>query len=109
VTADDKLEIREYLQDRLHFLESRNVSIDASSCPDDNEYASMVSEMHFNVVLRERESRQLKEVRQAISRMKDPEFGFCAECGEPIGLARLKANPLATHCIACQEQVERAA
>lgn len=109
MTADDKLEIREYLKDRLEFLESRTVSIDAPNCPDDNEYASMVSEMHFNVALRERESRQLKDVREALARLKDPEFGYCEECGEPIALARLKANPLAIYCITCQEQVERAA
>ncbi|MBU1002825.1 MAG: TraR/DksA C4-type zinc finger protein [Proteobacteria bacterium] len=109
MTADDKLEIREYLHERLRFLESRNVSIDAPSCPDENEYASLVSEMHFNVVMRERESRQLREVREALHRLQEPSFGFCEECGEHIGLARLKANPQALYCITCQEQTEQAA
>lgn len=109
MTADDKLEIREYLQERLRFLESRNVSIDAMNCPDENEYASLVSEMHFNVAMRERESRQLAEVRGALGRLRDPEFGFCEECGEYIGLARLKANPQTLFCITCQEQTEQAA
>ncbi|BBD07029.1 TraR/DksA family transcriptional regulator [Desulfovibrio ferrophilus] len=109
MTADDKLEIRESLRERLRFLESRNLSIDASNCPDENEYASLVSEMHFNVVMRERESRQLVEVREALDRLCDPDFGYCEECGESIGLARLKANPQALFCIICQEQTEQAA
>lgn len=109
MTSDDKLEIREYLEERLQFLESRNLSIEAGSCPDDNEYASMVSDMHFNVVMRERESRMLGQVRQALDRLGKGDYGYCEECGEYIGLARLKANPQAVYCIACQEMTERAA
>ena len=109
MTADDKLDIRDFLEERLRFLEARSISIDAPNCPDDNEYASLVSEMHFNVALRERESRQLAEVRQALARLRDPDFGYCEECGEHIGQARLKAYPLATYCIHCQEETERAA
>ncbi|WP_461210269.1 TraR/DksA family transcriptional regulator [Desulfocurvus sp. DL9XJH121] len=109
MTSDDKLEIRVTLEERLQFLESRELSIQAGTCPDDNEYASMISEMHLNMVMRERESRLVGEVREALARLRDPDYGFCRECGEYIGLPRLKANPLAVYCIACQESVERAA
>lgn len=109
MTADDKLEIRMFLEERLEYLESRTISIDATTCPDDNEYASIISEMHFNVALRERESRQLAEVREALERLSDTDFGYCEECGEYIGQARLKAYPLALYCIDCQERTERAA
>ena len=37
----------------------------------------------------------------ALKRIDDPEFGFCMECGEAIGIARLMAMPETTMCIDC--------
>ena len=37
----------------------------------------------------------------ALKRIDDPEFGYCADCGEEIPLARLQAMPEATLCVDC--------
>ena len=42
-----------------------------------------------------------------IKRINDNTFGFCEETGEPIGLKRLIARPIATLCIEAQEKHEK--
>lgn len=107
MTADDMLEIRTTLEEQLSFLGERELCIDACVCPDENDLASMLSEMHCNVILREREARELKELMRALEKLKAPRFGYCEECGEHIGLPRLKARPQARLCIDCQTARER--
>lgn len=102
MTADDKLEIRTYLEEKLAFLGGRELPITVRSCPDENDCATMLAEVHCNVILRERETRELKEILRALDKLKAPGFGYCEDCGEYIGLARLKARPQARFCIDCQ-------
>jgi RNA polymerase-binding transcription factor DksA len=56
---------------------------------------------------RERIVGKLQRVTAAIARVKDGSYGECAECGQPIAPARLRALPEATTCVACQERLER--
>ncbi|MGR3617396.1 MAG: TraR/DksA family transcriptional regulator [Paracoccaceae bacterium] len=37
----------------------------------------------------------------ALDRMKEDEFGYCEDCGDPIALRRLELNPVAAKCITC--------
>jgi len=106
MTADDRLEIRRSLEEQLEDLASRELCLSAEFCPDENEYASRVYDLHVSVSLRERESRVAARVRAALRRLADPEYGTCRECGEAIGLPRLKANPVAELCVSCQEARE---
>jgi DnaK suppressor protein len=55
---------------------------------------------------RDRERKLLTKIEQALSRLKDRTYGFCTETGEPIGLKRLEARPIATLSIAAQERHE---
>ncbi len=56
-----------------------------------------------------RDARELQDVEAALRRMADGSYGSCLDCGQPIPLGRLQANPAAPRCIACQEQREGAA
>ena len=47
----------------------------------------------------------LREIREAIERVEDGEYGHCLECDEPISMKRLEAIPWARHCIECQEEL----
>ncbi|MCK9240945.1 TraR/DksA family transcriptional regulator [Desulfocurvus sp.] len=102
MTADDKLEIRAYLEEKVAFLGGRELPIAVRSCPDESDCATMLAEVHCNVILREREARELRDILRALEKLKAPGFGLCEDCGEPIGLARLKARPQARFCIECQ-------
>jgi DnaK suppressor protein len=54
-----------------------------------------------------RQIKLISKIDQALLRVKDGTFGFCAETAEPIGLKRLMARPVAHLCIAAQEKHEK--
>ena len=54
-----------------------------------------------------RQIKLISKIDQALKRIKDGTYGFCAETGEPIGLKRLIARPVAELCIAAQERHEK--
>lgn len=45
---------------------------------------------------------------QAVARLHDADFGRCVDCGEDIPFARMKVQPWAQRCVACEAQRERA-
>jgi DnaK suppressor protein len=55
----------------------------------------------------ERESKVLRDVRAALTRIEQGIYGTCLNCEEEIGLKRLNAVPWTPLCIACQEQDDR--
>ena len=54
------------------------------------------------VAERERERRELAYVESSLTRLHEPEFGLCTDCGAEIPFSRLQANPIAVRCLACQ-------
>jgi DnaK suppressor protein len=72
-----------------------------SKLTDDDAAAAM------DVTMVIRESQELQEVEAALARIGDGSYGSCADCGDDIALARLKANPAALRCLPCQEKHER--
>jgi len=54
-----------------------------------------------------RQIKLISKIDQALIRIKNKTFGFCAETAEPIGLKRLMARPVAHLCIAAQEKHEK--
>jgi RNA polymerase-binding transcription factor DksA len=52
-------------------------------------------------------SRVLSDVDAALRAVSEGVYGACVECGEPIRLKRLETIPWASHCIVCQEFIER--
>ena len=54
-----------------------------------------------------RQIKLISKIDQALTRIKDGTYGFCAETGESIGLKRLIARPVAELCIAAQEKHEK--
>jgi len=46
---------------------------------------------------------------KALQRLERGEYGSCEECGDPIGLARLRVTPEAATCVQCQRTLERSA
>src|SRR5271169_6475137 len=52
----------------------------------------------------ERESRLLRNVREALNRIAEGTYGACLECDEEISPKRLRAMPWAAFCITCQER-----
>jgi DnaK suppressor protein len=78
--------------------------------PDPTDRASLESNRNFTLRIRDRERKLIGKIKEAIERIDDGSYGKCEECGEKIGLERLKARPVTTLCIDCkslQEAEER--
>ncbi len=54
-----------------------------------------------------RQIKLISKIDQALKRIKDGTYGYCLETGEPIGIKRLIARPVAELCIAAQEKHEK--
>jgi DnaK suppressor protein len=55
----------------------------------------------------QRDLQELSEIDAARERIADGRYGECIDCGQPIALERLKAQPTAQRCIACQAAYEK--
>jgi DnaK suppressor protein len=69
--------------------------------------ASSETDRALELRTRDRQRKLISKIDEAIERIDDGSYGFCEETGEPIGLARLEANPRATLSIEAQERHER--
>lgn len=68
--------------------------------------ATAESDRSFTLRIRDRERRLIHKIQDAIKRMDDGVYGICEECGEEIGVARLKARPVTTLCVSCKARQE---
>jgi DnaK suppressor protein len=76
------------------------------SPPDPMDQASDQSERDFLLRLRDRESKLMAKIKEALEKIDNGTFGICEECGEEISLKRLRARPMATLCIDCKHEQE---
>ena len=76
------------------------------SFADPGDRASWESESTRDLRIRDRERKLVEKIDEALARIVEGTFGECEECGELIGLGRLRARPVTTHCIACKEEQE---
>lgn len=56
---------------------------------------------------RDRQRKLVSKIDAALARIEDGSYGYCEETGEPIGLKRLDARPIATLSLEAQERHER--
>lgn len=75
--------------------------------PDPADRATLEEEYALELRTRDRERKLLIKIDQAIVRIKENEYGYCEDTGEPIGLRRLLARPTATLAVEAQERRER--
>lgn len=68
--------------------------------------ATAESDRSFTLRLRDRERKLIKKIQEAIQRLEDGTYGICEECGDEIGVPRLRARPVTTLCIACKSRQE---
>ena len=77
------------------------------SSPDIIDQASSQTEKTVEMRTLNRQRKLLAKIDQAIKRIKNDTYGYCEETGEPIGIKRLIARPIATLSIEAQEKHER--
>ena len=84
-----------------------NSSDDNMSSADVVDQASSYTDKSVEMKALNRSRKLIGKIDSALKRLKDDTYGFCEETGEPIGLKRLIARPVATLSIEAQEKHER--
>ena len=79
---------------------------DDENFSDPSDRASMESNRNSILRIRDRERKLIFKIQEALQRLDDGEYGVCEECGEQIGVERLKARPVTTLCIECKSSQE---
>ena len=75
--------------------------------PDLADRASSETDRALELRTRDRQRKLISKIDEALRRIEDGSYGYCEETGEPIGLARLAARPIATLSLEAQERHER--
>ena len=96
----------EIIRSNSQALYSSNL-VDNVSSPDIVDQASSYVEKSVEMRTVNRQIKLISKIDAALKRLKDGTYGFCEESGEPIGLKRLIARPIATLSITAQEKHER--
>ena len=79
-----------------------------SAKPDLTDRAAEEIERSFELRTRDRERKLINKIDSALRRIEEGSYGYCDETGEPIGLKRLEARPVATLSLEAQELHEKA-
>ena len=80
---------------------------DNSSSADIVDQASSYTEKNVEMRAINRQIKLISKIDGALKKIQDVTYGFCEDTGEPIGLKRLMARPVATLSIAAQEKHEK--
>lgn len=103
---------KKYLEGRLEELLSQaddtvsGMTTPKENFPDPTDRAALEADRNFMLRIRDRESKLIKKIKQALERIDTGTYGICDSCGEDISIKRLKARPVTTQCIDCKSKEE---
>ena len=84
-----------------------HLQADTENHPDFADRASSETDRALELRTRDRQRKLIAKIDDALRRIDERAYGFCEETGEPIGLARLEARPIAVLGLEAQERHER--
>jgi DnaK suppressor protein len=97
-----KEEIVQQNRETLHVLHE-----DSAQHADLADRATSETDRALELRARDRQRKLIAKINAALARIEDGTYGYCEETGEPIGLRRLDARPIATLSLEAQERHER--
>ncbi|MEM8986458.1 MAG: RNA polymerase-binding protein DksA [Pseudomonadota bacterium] len=99
---DWKEDILQESKDTIQHLQE-----EANQHPDIADRASSETEKALELRTRDRQRKLISKIDSALRRIENGEYGYCEETGDPIGVKRLEARPVATLSLEAQEAHER--
>ena len=84
-----------------------DMQIEVLNAPDLLDRATSESDRSIELRARDRQRKLITKIDQALARIADGSYGYCEDTGEPIGLRRLEARPVATLSLEAQERHEK--
>ena len=113
MTNEEKKELKQIIEGQLQELISKTGSKVAGLVTSSIEAPAEIVEQSaldylrsFSLRIVDRESKLIRKIQQALDRMEDGDYGICDTCEEEISIARLRARPVTTLCIACKTEQE---
>ena len=97
-----KNDILREARETLEILQQEN-----ANHPDLADRASSETDRAIELRARDRQRKLIAKIDAALARIEEGTYGYCEETGEPIGLKRLDARPIATLSLEAQERHER--
>jgi DnaK suppressor protein len=76
---------------------------------DSDDVSHREADRELDMALSDREINELGAVSAALRRLREGGYGSCEDCGADIPFDRLKVEPWAVRCVACESRRERAA
>lgn len=107
---------RKLLTEQLDVLQAKNSQTrvttlaESEQISDFTDQATLESDIDINIHMKERDSKLIIKIKQALERIEEGTYAICDQCGEDISEERMKARPVTTVCIDCkreQENLER--
>jgi DnaK suppressor protein len=108
----DKDYFKNFLTERLEELLNQadntvsGMTAPKENFPDPTDRAALEADRNFMLRIRDRESKLIKKIKQALERIENDTYGICETCGEEITVKRLKARPVTSQCIDCKSKEE---
>ena len=109
--------MQEYFRQKLlswkeELLRDANVTLqhlqqESIKAPDDADRASAETDRSVELRTRDRARKLIAKIDEALVRIENANYGYCEDTGEPIGVKRLEARPVATLGLEAQERHER--
>jgi len=93
--------LKESRETLAHLQDDNNI------LPDLADRASTETDRSLELRTRDRQRKLISKIDAALRRIEEGEYGYCEVTGEPIGLGRLSARPIATMTVEAQEAHER--
>lgn len=90
------LDLHESTKERIQMAKEQMVSPMDFSDPSDR--ATSEEESYIALRIVDREQKLLPKIRQSLERIREGDYGYCKESGEPIGIQRLLVRPTAEYC-----------
>ena len=97
-----KEELLSETSETIHHLQEESLQQ-----PDITDRASLETDQALELRTRDRMRKLIAKIDAALRRIEEGEYGYCEETGEPIGIKRLEARPVATLSLEAQERHER--
>jgi DnaK suppressor protein len=118
LTAGQRAQLKELLELRQHELDQRLASdigplgrtahAREVLLQDGDDPPQRAADREIDLARSDAELRELGAISHALQRLDSAEFGLCTDCAEPIAFDRLKAEPWALRCVACESRREGA-
>jgi len=93
------------LENRTKYTDIREMTQN-NGLQDPLDIASSDMEKNMLLRIRERESRLISKIKQALELIAEGTYGTCEICGDDIPVKRLEARPVTTQCIECKTREE---